>query len=88
MATPGLNADQIASLNGRARVVGNRLGWELRFEVAEDPAFAGLTAGVNHVFVVGPWPLADLTVDDVVSVLEALQLGTRRILDEHVPRMV
>jgi hypothetical protein len=84
----GLSADQIASLNARARAVGNRIGWELRFEADEDPEFAGLTAGARHTFVVGPKRLVDLALDDVVLVLDALLLGSRRILDEDVPRLV
>jgi hypothetical protein len=86
--TAGLSADQIASLNARARTVGNRIGWELRFEADEDPELAGLTAGVRHVFVVGPTRLADLAPDDILSVLDALLLGSRRILDDDVPRLV
>jgi hypothetical protein len=84
----GLSAEEIASLNARARTVGNRIGWELRFEADEDPDFAGLTAGVRHAFVLGPTRLAHLASDDIVSVLDALLHGSRRILDEDVPRLV
>jgi hypothetical protein len=83
-----LRADEIASLNARARTVGNRIGWELRFEAEEDPEFAGLTAGARHTFVVGPTRLADLAFDEIVSVLDALLRGSRRILDDDVPRLV
>jgi hypothetical protein len=68
--------------------VGERIGWELRFEADEDPEFAGLTAGVRSHFVVGPTRLADLAADDIVSVLEALLIGTRRIVDDDVPRLI
>jgi hypothetical protein len=84
----GLSADEIASLNARARTVGNRIGWELRFEADEDPELAGLTAGARHAFVVGPTRLVELAYDEIVSVLDALLLGGRRILDEEVPRLV
>ncbi|MFZ4372790.1 MAG: hypothetical protein ACOYO2_06115 [Mycobacterium sp.] len=53
----------------------------------EDPEFAGLTAGVGSHFVVGPTRLADLTADDIVSIPEALTIGTRRIVDDDVPRL-
>jgi hypothetical protein len=83
----GLGPDQIASLNARARAVGDRIGWELRFEADENPEFAGLTAGARHVFVVGPQRLVDIVFEDIVLVLDALLRGTRCILDEDVPRL-
>lgn len=88
MGDAGLGVDDIASLNARARAVGNRIGWELRFAAAENPQFGGLTAGAKHVFVVGPTQLDALSVDEVVEILDALVCGTRRILDEEVPRLV
>ncbi|CAN5366172.1 hypothetical protein BH09ACT8_BH09ACT8_04820 [soil metagenome] len=84
----GLSSEDIASLNARARAVGNRIGWELRFVAAENPQFAGLTAGAKHAFVIGPTHLNDLGVDEMVDVLDALVRGTRRILDEVIPRLV
>ncbi|WP_264069338.1 hypothetical protein [Mycolicibacterium komossense] len=84
----GLSAEEIASLNARARVVGNRIGWELRFAAAENPDFAGLTAGAKQVFVVGPANVADLVVHDIIEILDGLLRGSRRILDEEVPRLV
>ena len=88
MTKLGLSINDIASLNARARAVGNRIGWELRFAAAENPQFAGLTAGAKHAFVVGPKLLSDLAVTDVVEILDGLVCGTRRILDEEVPRLV
>ena len=88
MGKPGLSSDDVASLTARARAVGNRIGWELRFAAAEDPQFVGLTAGARQVFVVGPTQLVDLSVDDVIEILDALARGTRRILDEEVPRLI
>ncbi|CAN5719288.1 hypothetical protein BH09ACT7_BH09ACT7_09510 [soil metagenome] len=84
----GLSSSEIASLNARARTVGNCICWELGFEVADDPRFGGLRAGAEHVFVWGPRLLAELTVEAVGSILDELLLGTRRILDEDVPRLV
>jgi hypothetical protein len=88
MGKPGLSSDDVASLNARARAVGNRIGWELRFAAAEDPRFAGLTAGAKQVFVVGPTQLADLSLDDIIEILDSLARGTSRILDEEIPRLV
>jgi hypothetical protein len=87
LVTAGLSADQIARLNARARAVGERIGWELRFEAAENPEYAGLTAGARHIFVFGPKMVADTEFDDVVAVLDALMRGSRRILDEDIPRL-
>lgn len=36
--------------------------------------------------MLGPRRLAELSVDDILSVLDGLLLGTRRILDEDIPR--
>lgn len=88
MGKPRLSSDDVASLNARARAVGNRIGWELRFVATDDPRFAGLTAGARQVFVVGPTQLVDLSEDDIIDILDALARGTRRILDEEVPRLV
>jgi hypothetical protein len=52
------------------------------FQADVDPAFAGVTAGAHHVFIVGPTRLSDLTEAEVESVLDALMAGTRRIVDE------
>ena len=46
-----LSADQIAVLDARARSVGERIRWEMHFQVAPNPEFIGLTAGANHIFV-------------------------------------
>lgn len=88
MVETGLSFEDIASLNARARMVGNRIGWELRFAAAENPQCAGLAAGTKQAFVVGPTPLTELRVEDVVEVLDSLVCGTRRILDEEVPRLI
>lgn len=88
MDNGGLRPNDVASLNARARAVGNRIGWELRFAAAEDPRFAGITAGAAHVFVVGPSQLDKLAVDDIIEILDGLVCGTRRILDEDVPRLI
>jgi hypothetical protein len=38
--------------------------------------------------VLGPKPLADLTVGAIEPLLDALRLGTRHIADEDEPRIV
>jgi hypothetical protein len=85
-----LSANDIAVLDARARSVGERIGWEMHFRVAPNPEFIGLTAGANHIFVVGPSRLADLAAHEVDLTLDELERGTRRvILDEDGdPRLV
>jgi hypothetical protein len=74
-----LSRDDIAILDARARAVGERVGWEMHFSFAPNPEFIGLTAGANHIFVVGP----DRLAYDIDLALDALDRGASRIiLDE------
>ncbi|SBS77467.1 conserved hypothetical protein [uncultured Mycobacterium sp.] len=85
----GLSADDIARLDARAREVGRRLHWEMHFQTDDDPAFAGVTAGARHVFIMGPARLSDLTRESVEAILDALAAGTRRIVDgDGVPHLI
>jgi hypothetical protein len=85
-----LSADDIVLLDARARAVGDRIGWELHFQVAPNPEFVGLTAGANHVFVVGPALLADLAAHDIDLTLDALERWERRIVEDEDgdPRLI
>jgi hypothetical protein len=76
-----LSAHDVAMLDAHARAVGQCVHWEMHFQADVDPAFAGVTAGAHHVFIVGPTRLSDLIRADVESVLDALMAGTRRIVD-------
>jgi hypothetical protein len=78
-----LTADGIRKLDARARAVGERVGWELHFTVAQNPDFVGLAAGAKQVFVLGPSPLADLLVHDVDLTLDRLERGERRIVPDE-----
>ncbi|MEV3903441.1 hypothetical protein AB0K11_14045 [Mycobacterium sp. NPDC050551] len=75
----GLTRDDIAVLESMARNVGDKLGWELHFQAATDPEFAGLTAGARHVFITEPARIADSNRHSVTKVLDALRLGRCRI---------
>lgn len=85
---PTFDPDEVASLNARARAVGERIGWELRFEASEDPELAGLTAGTNRTFVMGPTRLEEIVLDDFLAVLDGLLLGNRQIVDDDTQRLV
>ncbi|WP_207507795.1 hypothetical protein [Klenkia brasiliensis] len=54
------DSQDIAQLNDRARKVGQQIGWNLAFVVAPNPEFVGVTAGPNHIFVMGPSRLSDM----------------------------
>jgi hypothetical protein len=76
----GLNRDDVAVLNALARELGEKLGWELHFQAAADPEFAGLTAGAGHTFITGPTRVSDLDRESIVQIFDALRRGTRRIV--------
>ena len=75
-----LSPNDIAILDARARAVGERIAWEMRFSPAPNPEFIGLTAGANHTFVHGPDRLANLAANDIHLTLGALEHGRRRII--------
>jgi hypothetical protein len=85
-----LSAYDIALLDARARAVGERIRWEMHFRVAPNPEFVGLTAGANHIFVVGPARVADLAAHNIDLTLDALERGERRIIEDEDgdPRLV
>lgn len=85
-----LTDDDIATLNQRAREVGQLIGWELRFAVAPNPDFVGLCAGPNRIIVIGPSRVSDLAVHEIDLALDALQRGERRIIldEDEDPRLV
>lgn len=89
-ANMALSANEIVLLDARARAVGESIGWELHFQVAPNPEFVGLTAGANHIFVVGPALLADLAAHDIDLTLDALERRERRIVEDEDgdPRLV
>lgn len=60
-----LTPDDISRLDDRAKAVGRKIGWDLRFVVAPNPEYVGVTAGPEHVFVLGPAKLADLAAHDI-----------------------
>lgn len=85
-----LTDDDIATLNQRAREVGQRIGWELAFAVAPNPQFVGLYAGPDRIIIVGPSRISDLAVHEIDLALDALQRGDRRIIldEDGDPRLV
>jgi hypothetical protein len=85
-----LQPDDVRRLDERAREVGERIGWALRFIVAGNPEFVGLVAGPNQVVVIGPGKLSDLAAHDIELDLDALERGDRRIErdEDGDPRLV
>jgi hypothetical protein len=85
-----LSANDIALLDARARAVGERIGWEMHFQVAANPEFVGLTAGAKHIFVIGPARLADLAAHDINLTLDTLERRERKIVEDEDgdPRLV
>lgn len=73
-----LTSDDVSRLDARAREVGRKIGWEMRFVVAPNPEYVGVTAGPN-VFVLGPKKLAELAAHDIELDLDALERGERQI---------
>jgi hypothetical protein len=53
-----------------------------------NPEFVGLTAGANHIFVVGPARLADLAAHDIDLTLDALERRECRIIEDGDPQLV
>lgn len=78
-----LTPAEIASLDKRAQEVGAKIGWSLHFVVAPNPAFVGLVAGAQNVFVVGPSRLVDLAAHDVDLTLDALERGEQVIFPDE-----
>lgn len=76
-----LNKDEIEALDERARHVGEAIGRDLRFVVAPNPEFVGITS--QNIFVLGPDRLADMAAHDVDLTLDALIRGDRRIIDDE-----
>lgn len=74
-----LTPDDISRLDDRAKAVGRKIGWDLRFVVAPNPEYVGVTAGPEHVFVLGPAKLADLAAHDIELDLDALERGEREL---------
>lgn len=74
-----LQPEDVQRLNERAREVGRRIGWELRFRVAPNLEYVGVTAGPEQVFVLGPAKLSDLAAHDIELDLDALERGDRVI---------
>jgi hypothetical protein len=74
-----LKPDDVQRLNDRAREVGEKIGWELRFCVAPNPEYVGVVAGPNQVFVLGPAKLSDLAAHDIELDLDSLERGERVI---------
>lgn len=85
-----LDLQDIARLNERAREVGQQIGWDLAFVVAPNPDFVGVTAGPDHIFVMGPARLSDLAAYDIELELDALERGDRVIRpdEDGDPRML
>jgi hypothetical protein len=85
-----LSADDIALLDARARAVGEQIRWEMHFQLAPNPEFVGLTAGANHIVIVGPARIADLAAHDIDLTLDGLERGERRIIEDEDgdPRLV
>lgn len=76
-----LNKDEIEALDERAKHVGEAIGQDLRFVVAPNPEFVGITS--QNIFVLGPDRLADMAAHDVDLTLDALMRGDRRIIDDE-----
>jgi len=85
-----LRVDEVRRLDERARSVGEKIGWEMRFIVAPNPEYVGLVAGPDRVFVIGPGKLADLTAYDIELDLDALERGDRHISrdEDGDPRLI
>jgi len=85
-----LEAEDIRRLDERAQQVGARIGWDLRFRVAPNPEYVGITAGPSEVFVLGPAKLSDLAAHDIDLDLDALERGERviRADEDGDPRLL
>jgi hypothetical protein len=62
----------------------------LQFAVAPNLEFVGLTAGADHIFVIGPARLANLAAHDIDLTLDALERVDQRIIvdEDGDPRLV
>lgn len=78
-----LTPDEVAHLDMRAQEVGEKIGWKLRFVVAGNPDFVGVTAGPGNTFVVGPSRLSELAAYDVDLTLDALERGDQVIFPDE-----
>jgi hypothetical protein len=78
-----LTPEEIATLDARAKEVGEKIGWTLRFTVAPNPDFVGIIAGPANVFVVGPDRLSDLAAYDIDLTLDALEHGDQVIFPDE-----
>lgn len=74
-----LTPEDITHLNDRAKEVGRKIGWQMQFVVAPNPDYVGVTAGPDHVFVLGPAKLSDLAAHDIELDLDALDRGDREL---------
>ncbi len=87
-----LTRDQINELDDRARETGKQIGCDLRFTVAANPEFVGLSAqiGDSRVIVLGPAKLSDLAAHDVDLTLDDLAAGRRTIIldEDGDPRLI
>lgn len=91
-----LTPNDIDALDQLAKNVGKKINWDLRFRVAPNPEYIGVTAAPtdeddpSHIFIIGPHKLADLGAHDIELDLALLENGERRIvLDEDGdPRLI
>ena len=66
-----LDDEDIRRLDQRAREVGERIGWQLRFYALGNPEYVALTAGPDQIVIVGPSKLANLGAHDIELELDA-----------------
>ncbi|TCJ21656.1 hypothetical protein [Nocardioides jejuensis] len=83
-----LTEDEVTRLDDRAREVGRRVGWDLKFVVAPNPEFVGLAVG--SIFIKGLDRLNDLAYLDIDLDLDAIERGDRRIVfdEDGDPRLL
>lgn len=77
----GLNQRDVERLDARAQEVGRSGQWDLRFVVAPNPDYVGLTA--DDIFIVGPAKSADLAAYDIEMELDAIERGDARIQSDE-----
>jgi hypothetical protein len=84
-----LTPEEVSRLEERARHVGDAIGWHLKFHVAPNPEYVGVTAGADMIFIIGPDKLSDLAAYDIDLALDALERGDRVIIadDDGDPRL-
>lgn len=83
-----LSEDDVAALDQRARDIGAQISRDLRFVVAPNPEFVGLTS--LNIFVLGPSSLRALAAHDIDLTLDQIERGERNIVDDEDgdPRLV